>query len=170
MSNLLVIDRQNYDPEWPRTVKESAKAIIFRDDKVAMMHSDAYGFYVFPGGGIEEEETAADSLIREVRDETGMTIDPRSIIVYGTATEIRKDTFIDGIFEERQHYLFCEVETEPNFKPYLDINEMIAGYKLSFVTLDEAIAANERDLKTGRTWMERTTHILKSLKDQRHEP
>ena len=165
MDIIFTFDKQDYDPSWPRTVRESAKAIILDSANVVMMHSAVYGFYIFPGGAVEEGESVADALIREVAEETGLDVIPWSLRAYGTAVEIRKDIFVDGIFEERQHYFICEAVQAEGHAPNLNASEMLSGYKALTVSLDTAIAANMKDMQAGRTWTKRATFVLNRLKD-----
>lgn len=44
-----------------------------------MMHSKKYNYYKLPGGGIEPEETLEDTLIREVREESGLIVKAETI-------------------------------------------------------------------------------------------
>ena len=39
-----------------------------------MVHSKIYNYYKFPGGGIDDGETKIDALIRETKEDTGLTI------------------------------------------------------------------------------------------------
>ncbi len=54
------------------------RAIIFHDDKIISMYRERAGrvFYAFPGGGMEENETEEECVIREVYEEFGMNIKP----------------------------------------------------------------------------------------------
>lgn len=62
----------------PRTDKKTASkdcvtALIFdkTEKKVLMLRRKSGGTCVFPGGGIEKDETAEDAVRREIREETG---------------------------------------------------------------------------------------------------
>jgi len=50
-------------------------AIIIKNGKVLLIHRIKEGkeFWVFPGGRIEEGETAEEAVAREVKEETGLT-------------------------------------------------------------------------------------------------
>ncbi len=52
--------------------------IIIRDEKVLLVRrrEDDFlgGIYEFPGGKVEEGEGLADAIVREVREETGLTV------------------------------------------------------------------------------------------------
>jgi 8-oxo-dGTP diphosphatase len=51
--------------------RPSAYGIIIKDDKVLL--NQAWDGYDFPGGGIEKGETIHDGLLREIKEETGLT-------------------------------------------------------------------------------------------------
>ena len=51
-------------------------AIIVRDNKILLMHRIKEGqeYFVFPGGGIEENESVEDAIIRETKEELSLDI------------------------------------------------------------------------------------------------
>jgi len=161
MKELAILDRKNYDLSAQRYITHSAKAIIIADKKIAMVYSNKYKFYVFPGGTVEKNETLIEALVREVKEETGLIVKQESIKELGMLTEIRKDLKIDnGIYERNEYYYFCDVE-DGIFEQDLTLNEAEAGCELKFVTVDEAISQNESGIKI---YTEATTFVLKYLK------
>ncbi len=54
----------------------SSRAVIFKDDSVILIYRerDNEKYYVFPGGGLEEGETLEENVIREIKEELGLTI------------------------------------------------------------------------------------------------
>jgi 8-oxo-dGTP pyrophosphatase MutT (NUDIX family) len=61
----------------------SAGAIIIREDKILLVrYRDNHGktFLVGPGGGVLINESTDRALIREVREETGLEIEPGKIL------------------------------------------------------------------------------------------
>jgi len=49
-------------------------AIIIKDNKILLMHRIKNGqeYFVFPGGGIKENESEEDAVIREVKEELSL--------------------------------------------------------------------------------------------------
>ncbi|MBP5489839.1 MAG: NUDIX domain-containing protein [Lachnospiraceae bacterium] len=113
MKQLFSMDKQNYNPDGPVFRRPSARGIIERDGKFLVMHSRKYGYYKFPGGGIEAGEDPKEALIREVAEETGCVVIPESIEEYGSVFRRELDTDNpDGIFEQENYYYFCKVSEE----------------------------------------------------------
>src|SRR5689334_6575991 len=56
-------------------------AVIIKGDEVLLTPWD--DGWDFPGGGIEIDETIEEALLREVREEVGMTIDQGPLITVG---------------------------------------------------------------------------------------
>ena len=60
-------------------IRSTAKAIIVHDGRVLLSkcRDEANGaHYCLPGGGQEQDETLAETLVRECREETGYTVVP----------------------------------------------------------------------------------------------
>lgn len=82
----LEIDLKNYDENASLFFRTAVRGIIRRDGKYLLIHSK-YGDYKFPGGGMEEGENQIDTLIREIKEETGFDVIPDSAEYYGAVTE-----------------------------------------------------------------------------------
>lgn len=115
MERLFIMDMKNYDKSLPRYRRPSVRGIIIRDGKVAMVYSRKYSYYKFPGGGIESGEDHITALVREVREETGLT--------------------------QENYYYLCEV-TGTAFAQKLDDYELDEGFTLRYVTPQEVIETN----------------------------
>ena len=83
MRLLFQMDQRDYDQCTHTFTRNSARSIIIRDGKVAMIHSLKYDYYKFPGGGIENGENPIEAMIRETREEAGLVVIPESVIEYG---------------------------------------------------------------------------------------
>jgi 8-oxo-dGTP pyrophosphatase MutT (NUDIX family) len=66
-------------------VMPSATAIIFDADRRLLLVEDiSTGYWTPPGGSIEPHEVPADAVVREVREELGVTVEPITILgVFG---------------------------------------------------------------------------------------
>lgn len=51
-----------------------AVAVLVKDDKVLLIHRtrDGKEFWVFPGGGVEEDEKIEEAVVREVEEEASI--------------------------------------------------------------------------------------------------
>lgn len=56
-------------------VRLSARGIIIHDGKILLNSLAGGAYYNFPGGQIEEDETAPEAVAREVREETGYAVE-----------------------------------------------------------------------------------------------
>ncbi len=66
----------------------AVSAAIFRDGRVLIVRRGrppARGLYTLPGGGVELGETLEEAVIREVREETGLTIAPLELVGFRQA-------------------------------------------------------------------------------------
>jgi 8-oxo-dGTP diphosphatase len=66
----------------------AVSAAIFRDGRVLVVRRarpPAHGLYTLPGGGVELGETLEQAVIREVREETGLTIAPQGLVGFREA-------------------------------------------------------------------------------------
>lgn len=57
-------------------IKIASRALIIKDNKVAILYSKKYNAYITPGGGIENDETLEEACIRETKEETGLIVKP----------------------------------------------------------------------------------------------
>ena len=90
MRLLFEMDAKDYDPDGKVFSRPSARGIIIRDGKIAMVHSLKYDYYKFPGGGIEKGESPEQTLQREVAEEAGLQVIPQSIREYGLVHRVQK--------------------------------------------------------------------------------
>jgi len=63
----------------------AVSAAIFRDGRVLIVRRGrppSHGVYTLPGGGVELGETLEAAVIREVREETGLDIEPLELAGY----------------------------------------------------------------------------------------
>ncbi len=63
----------------------AVSAAVFRGDRVLIVRRarpPGHGLYTLPGGGVELGETLTDAVIREVREETGIAVEPLFLAGY----------------------------------------------------------------------------------------
>ena len=142
MRLLFEIDKKDYDRCTRRFVRDSARSIIIRDGKIAMIHSLKYDYYKFPGGGIEDGEDPVEAMIRETREEAGLLVKPETIREYGYVHRIQKsDRDPSECFVQDSYYYLCEAE--PNaICQHLDAYEAEEAYTLEYVRPLTAIQKN----------------------------
>lgn len=141
MRELFTIDKKNYIVNGTVGRRPSVRGIIIKDGKVAMMHSLKYDYYKLPGGGIEEGESYEDTLVREVKEESGLVVKKNSIQEFGYVRRIEKGK-IEDIFIQENFYFLCDVEETVQIQE-LDDYEEEEGFTLEFVIPEHAISVNE---------------------------
>lgn len=163
MRQLALLDKNNYDENWPVVERVAVRAIIYKDGKVALLYGDKFGDYKLPGGGVEKGEALFDALAREVREETGLKVIRNTIEEYGETLELRRGRFGDEIYRHRSLYYLCDVgeeREEPSPEPY----EINFGYSLAYKTPDEIIE-NNRAIAEPPSWTERDTLVLELFRN-----
>ena len=79
----------------------AVSAAIIRDDKILIVRRarpPAHGLFTLPGGGVEVGETLHAAVMREVREETGLTIEPLGLAGYREAIARDRDGRIERHF------------------------------------------------------------------------
>ena len=168
MKLLFEIDKKDYDENGTCFVRPSARGIIIKNGKIAMIHSLKYDYYKFPGGGIEQKEEPVNALIREVKEEAGLMVIPSSIKEYGMVRRMQKGEKEDIFIQENFYYL-CDVENEIS-EQNLDDYEEEEAFTLEYVTPEFAIDVNrnaKRDLGENEAFysvmIEREMLVLETL-------
>lgn len=141
MRLLFNMDNGDYTPDSKQFVRPSVRGILIRDGQVAMVYSQKYNYFKFPGGGMEAGENQTDTLIREVAEEAGLAVVPETIREYGLVHRVAKSDRIDGIFVQDNYYYLCEA-ADGTLPQKLDDYEREEGFTLMFVTPELAISAN----------------------------
>ncbi|MBR1724139.1 MAG: NUDIX domain-containing protein [Ruminococcus sp.] len=165
MQRLLLMDAQNYDPALDEIRRVAVRGIIFLDGKLLFVE-DKFGVLKLPGGGQDEGETDIDTLIREVREETGYNVIPESIREFGSIEEKRMSTHEEMIWHQYNNLYFCDVEAEQGECDYSE-NEKRYGMHFRACTLEEAFEINEQTLQREgkQAWNQREYNTLMLLKE-----
>ena len=142
MRLLFEMDRKDHALCTREFCRPSARSIIVRNGKLAMIYSKAYGYYKFPGGGIEPGEDPVAAVIRETREEAGLVILPDTVKEYGYVHRVqRSDRDPAERFVQDNYYFLCEAEEAPVFQ-HLDDYEAQEGFTLRYVSPQTVIKAN----------------------------
>lgn len=163
MRILFEMDKKDYVPDGSVYSRPSARAVIIKDGKIAMVYSKKYNYYKFPGGGIEADECMEDALIREVSEETGLCVIRDSIQEYGQVHRVQKGTKED-IFMQDNYYFLCSVK-ENIEQQSLDKYEADEGFTLQFLDPQPAIDVNRETVLDDFTqvMLEREALVLELL-------
>jgi 8-oxo-dGTP pyrophosphatase MutT (NUDIX family) len=166
MRMLFEMDMQNYDSKARTVVRPSVRGVIIRGGRIAMVHSLKYDYYKFPGGGIEYGETHDDTLIREVREEAGLTVLPESIREYGWVHRIQRGK-CNTVFVQDNYYYLCRTKREV-LPQRLDAYEAEERFTMAFIDPHLAITVN-REQPHGpkdQIMLEREARVLEMLLDE----
>ena len=163
MRILFEMDKKDYIPNGSIFSRPSARAIIIKDGKIAMVYSRKYNYYKFPGGDIEPAESMEDALIREVSEETGLRVIKNSIQEYGQVHRVQKGTKED-IFIQDNYYFLCSVEEDLE-QQNLDNYEADEGFTLEFLEPQLAIKVNRTTILDdfSQIMLEREALVLELL-------
>lgn len=143
MRELFTIDLKDYDPNAKVKYRPSARAIIRKGNLIALVFASKKGYYKFPGGGINGDESNIEALIREVREEAGLDVDPDSITEYGYVIRRQKSSRDDGVFEQVNYYYVCSCSSVVG-EQELDDYEAEDGFVLQWVDVGAAAEVNLR--------------------------
>ena len=165
MKLLFSIDKKDYDTCDHQLVRSSARSVIIRQGRVAMIHSLKYDYYKFPGGGVEEGESIVDALIRETREEAGLVVIPQSIIEYGYVSRVQKSAYHPTEkFVQDNYYFLCQAEDAIAAQSLVGY-ESEERFTLEEVEPAHAIYVNRNNEHGPKdaTMIERDTRVLELL-------
>jgi ADP-ribose pyrophosphatase YjhB (NUDIX family) len=87
---------------YPKRPYLAISAAIFRDGRVLIVRRarpPAHGLYTLPGGGVELGETLEEAVVREVREETALDVEPIALAGY------RQAIVHDGVGQVERHFV-----------------------------------------------------------------
>ena len=162
---LFTMDKKDYADCTRRFSRDSARSIVVRKGRIAMIHSPKYDYYKFPGGGIEKGEDPIAAMIRETREEAGLIVLPETVREYGYVHRIQRSGRDPAeCFVQENYYYFCDVldDTVPQ---KLDDYEAEESFRLVFVDPDAAIQANRgaKESPPDPLMLEREARVLELL-------
>lgn len=77
------------------------RGIILDDGKILVSNEEKTDYWLIPGGGLEDGETAEECCIREILEETGYIVKP--VKQFLTVNEYYQD------YKYISHYFICEI-------------------------------------------------------------
>ena len=88
--------------------KKAVRAIIINDGKLLVMFRNKHGskYYTLVGGQVNQDETLHQALIRELKEETGLTITSATEVFY----ELHKPPY------DEQHIYLCAASSNSEVK------------------------------------------------------
>ena len=117
-----------------------ARAIIINsNNEVLMCYSNGLQHYEFPGGHLEKGESLEDGLKREIKEETGISIDVKEIKEFYAIKYYCKNYHNSGknrLVEIFYYIVYCDSVYE-NSKRQLDSNEIIQNYECRYIKVNE---------------------------------
>jgi ADP-ribose pyrophosphatase YjhB (NUDIX family) len=79
------------------TIRPGVAAVIFDGERVLLQRRDDNGRWGLPGGGVDPGESVRTAIVREVREETGLDVEPLRLIgVYSDPANHQVITYPDG--------------------------------------------------------------------------
>ena len=165
MRLLFEMDKKDYAQCTHTFTRNSARSIIIRDGKVAMIHSLKYDYCKFPGGGIEDGETPVETMIRETREEAGLVVAPESVEEYGYVHRVqRSDKDATERFVQDNFYFLCRAE-DVMVPQQLDDYEAQESFRLEYVEPLVAMKKNRAVTNSpyNRLMFEREARVLETL-------
>ena len=165
MRLLFTMDKKDYADCTHLFSRDSARSIVIRDGKIAMVRSQKYHYYKFPGGGIEKGEDPVEAMIRETREEAGLIVIPETIREYGYVHRIQKsDSDLTECFVQDNYYYICDVREELSSQD-LDDYEAEEAYELVFTEPETAIKADRsvKESPYNPVMFEREARVLEML-------
>ena len=165
MRLLFEIDLKDHAACTHSHVRNSARSIIIRDGRIVMVHSLKYDYYKFPGGGIENGETPEEAMIRETREEAGLTVIPETVREYGLVRRVQKSTRDETErFIQDNYYYLCEARGDAA-EQRLDAYEAREAYTPECVDPRTAIRKNRavKDTPYSPQMFEREARVLELL-------
>ena len=165
MRLLFEMDKKDYGGCTHLFTRDSARSIIIRNGKIAMIHSQKYDYYKFPGGGIEDGENPIGAMIRETQEEAGLKVIPETIKEYGYVHRIQKSDYNPSeCFVQDNYYYLCDA-VDGLVSQDLDDYEKQESYQLEYIEHASAIEKNRsvKDSPYNQTMFEREARVLEML-------
>ena len=144
----------------PERVRVGCRGLVIKDNKVLLSCEERTGVYMSPGGGLENNETLEECVVRELQEETGFLVKPVKAFVKV------KEYAYEVLWEN--NYFICEIVGECD--RHLTESEEYNKVSAKWVDIDKAIEifGEYQSYPTDKASLYlREYTILKKLKDNR---
>ena len=131
--------------------RAGSRAVVVRDGMILLSHETVSGWWLVPGGGLEEGETPETCCIREVEEETGFIVKP-----------LRQFFTLNEYYEEYRYvsyYFICEVTGTGEMR--LTEAEKRRGLEPQWIPLEEAVGIFSRHQEYADTSEEKRGSYLR---------
>lgn len=158
------------DASAPTRDRRAVRAVVRRDSELLMVMSTRRGDYKFPGGGVNEGETDAAALARELAEECGARLTGIDAVLGDTLEYRAPRDPGEPVLRMVSRYYLCRVADDLGPQA-LDDYEHHLGFQPAWVTADQALATNlaivQNSDKTGGrppSWTPREILVLQHLR------
>ncbi len=117
--------------------RTACRGIVKKDNKYLVTRLSKHDIYMFPGGGVEENETEQETCKREVLEETGV------IVTVLKQTVRINEYFVDSKWTNV--YFLCEY-VKDSHQPSLTDEEKELGLETVWLTQEELLDILENNL------------------------
>ena len=131
----LEIIGENYFGNWTKT-RTGCRAIIIKDEKILMSYETMTDQWMLPGGGLEDNESDEECVVREVAEECGVLIRPSSCAMeideyYEDFKWVNRYFFAEVIGETEKSLTEQEIEVgmEPRWMPISEIYRIFSTHQ-----------------------------------------
>lgn len=143
----------------PKRVRVGCRGLVVKDNKVLLSCEQRKNVYMSPGGGLENNESLEECVIRELAEETGFKVRPvKSFLKV-------KEYAYEVLWEN--NYFICEIEGE--CERHLTESEEYNKVKAVWLDIDEAIKIfsdyQSKDTDRASLYLREYT-ILRKLKEE----
>lgn len=107
----------------------TASALIIDNNKVLLLYHKKLGVWLYPGGHVEKNETPDQTLIREVKEETGLDVE-----IIGEKDERLSD---------------AEADVSALYNPYVILCELVGNHYHNDIIYLCRILGSNREIKSN---------------------